>query len=35
MENWSLSLEDADILANSLLYSMNLIKTDIEKVELF
>ena len=33
MENWCLSLEDADILANSLLDSMNLIKTDIEKVE--
>lgn len=33
MENWSLSLEDADILANSLLESMNLIKIDIEKVE--
>ena len=33
MESLGLSLEDADILANSLLESMNLIKIDIEKVE--
>ena len=32
MENWCLSLEDADILANSLLESMNLIKIDIESL---
>jgi hypothetical protein len=32
MENWSLSLENADILANSLLKSMNLIKIDIESL---
>ena len=32
MENWSVSLEDADILANSLLESMNLIKIDIESL---
>lgn len=33
MENLGLNLEDTDILANSLLESMNLIKIDIEKVE--
>ena len=32
MESLGLSLEDADILANSLLESMNLIKIDIESL---